>query len=126
VIRVATGWDEVEGFVEPKSAQGRRTVPVAAVLRGFLLELNLRQGRPTEGLVFGRSATRPFCATTITKRTFKAWEDVGLERITLHEARHTFASYAIAGGRERQGALGLYGPREHQHHARPLWPPDAR
>ena len=28
----------------------------------------------------------------------KAWKDAELERITLHECRHTYASYMIAAG----------------------------
>jgi len=33
VIRVERSWDAKEGFVAPKSRAGRRTVPIAAVLR---------------------------------------------------------------------------------------------
>jgi hypothetical protein len=33
VIRVARGWDEVEGEIAPKSKQGRRKVPIPSVLR---------------------------------------------------------------------------------------------
>jgi integrase len=98
VIRVERAWDEVAGFIDPKTTAGRRAVPLAAALRGPLLELHLKRGRPTEGLVFARPDGRPFNTTTITKRTFKEWEGAGLERITLHEARHTAASYMIAAG----------------------------
>jgi len=49
---VERSWDVHEGFVGPKTARGRRTVPIAAVLRGFLIEHKLRSGR-SEELVFG-------------------------------------------------------------------------
>jgi integrase len=41
---------------------------------------------------------RPFDAVTIGERSKNAWGRVGLEPITLHEARHTFASLMIAAG----------------------------
>jgi integrase len=43
----------------------------------------------------GTGAT-PFAPSAITDRARKAWK--GLQRITLHEARHTFASPMIAAG----------------------------
>ena len=108
VIHVERSWDAKEGPVEPKSDAGRRTVPIAAVLRDYLDEHKLRQGRD-EGLVFGRSATRPFNDSTIWARARKAWADENaksekegrderLEPIGLHECRHTFASLMIAAG----------------------------
>lgn len=47
------------------------------------------------------SATRKAGASSpsrITARADKAWKDAGLERLTLHEARHCYASYMIAAG----------------------------
>ena len=38
VIHVRRGWDAVEGEIAPKSRQGRRDVPIPAVLRDYLLE----------------------------------------------------------------------------------------
>jgi integrase len=97
VIRVERAWDDKEGFIEPKTQQGRRKVPIAAVLRDYLVEHRMREGR-AEGLVFGRTATRPFAPGAVTKRADDAWKESKLERVTLHEARHTFASYMIAAG----------------------------
>jgi integrase len=34
----------------------------------------------------------------VTERADKAWEKAKLERITLHECRHCYASYMIAAG----------------------------
>jgi integrase len=96
VIRVERAWDE-GGVVEPKSAKGRRKVPIAGVLRDQLVEHRMRQGR-SDGLVFGKTGRTPFYPHGLSERADTAWEAVGLERITLHEARHTFASLMIAAG----------------------------
>jgi integrase len=99
LLRVERSWDaKAREVVEVKSRAGRRQVPVPRVLRPILLEHRMRQGRGGEGLVFGRSVVVPFEPTTIRNRALKAWEDAELEAIGLHEARHTFASMAIAAG----------------------------
>jgi integrase len=98
VIRVERSWDAKEGFIAPKSKMGRRKVPVAAVLRDYLVEHRMRAEDPDEGLVFGRSASSPFEPSAVTERARKAWAAAGLDRIVLHEARHTFASLMIAAG----------------------------
>ena len=51
-----------------------------------------------EGLVFGRSKTEPFDASVTAGRAATAWKKANLSPITLHEARHTFASLMIAAG----------------------------
>jgi integrase len=98
LIRVERGWDQEEGAIEPKSEASRRTVPLLAVLRDHLDEHLLRTGREGEALVFGRSAAAPFVPSTIDNRAQECWEAVGFESITLHEARHTFASLLIDSG----------------------------
>jgi len=60
-----------------------------------------------EGLVFGRSPESPFNPSTINNRASRAWKDAKLERITLHECRHTFASLMIAAGVNAK-ALSVY------------------
>ncbi len=97
VIRVERGWDQQEGVIELKSNAGRRKVPIAAVLRDYLADQCLLTGR-SEGLVFGRTAELPFVPRRILSRADKAWQCANLERITLHECRHTFASLMIAAG----------------------------
>jgi integrase len=97
VLRVEHGWDDVEGEIAPKSREGRRTVPLAGVLRDVLLEHRMREGR-SEGFVFGRTAGSPFVSDTLSKHAAKAWKAAGLAPITLHECRHTFASMMIAAG----------------------------
>jgi integrase len=97
VIRVERAWDVKVGVVEPKSRAGRRSVPIAAALRDYLLEHKLRSRR-SEGLVFGRSGEIPFEPVSLRARTLSAWRAAGLESISLHEARHSFASLMIAAG----------------------------
>lgn len=97
VIHVDRSWDAKEGAVGPKSRAGRRTVPIPAVLRDYLVEHKLSSGRHV-GLVFGTSYAQPFTPSNVRKRANAAWVRAGLEPIGLHECRHTFASLMIAAG----------------------------
>lgn len=96
VIRVERAWDVREGEIEPKSRAGRRTVPIAVVLRDYLVEH--KQRGEGDGLVFGRRDGKAFDGSTVDARAKAAWRNGGLDPITLHEARHTFASLMIAAG----------------------------
>ena len=53
----------------------------------------MRSGR-RDGLVF--SDGRPFRAEAVQARADAAWKAAGLERVTLHECRHLYASMSIA------------------------------
>ena len=97
VIRVERSWDVKAGPVEPKSRAGRRSVPIAAVLRDYLVGHKLRLGR-SEGLFFGRSAGAAFNSSTAVARAKRAWTAAGLEPIGLHELRHSYASLMIDAG----------------------------
>jgi integrase len=97
LIHIVRSWDMHEGVIEPKSRAGTRTVPLVGVLREQLIGHRLRTGR-SEGLVFGRTTTQPFQPVTVGDRAKAAWTAAGLNAITLHEARHTFASLMIAAG----------------------------
>jgi integrase len=97
LIRVQDGWDQREGPIKPKSRKGERRVPIASLLRELLIEHGL-DTRRERGLVFGRTEDQPFTLTTMRDRALKAWKDAGLEALTTHEARHTFASLMIAAG----------------------------
>jgi len=100
VIHVRAGWDDVEGEIAPKSLSGERVVPIIADLRPILLGHLMatgRRGKP-RALVFGRTDEHPFPRSTPRARARKAWEDAGLEPITMHEARHSYASTMVAAG----------------------------
>jgi hypothetical protein len=58
------------------------------VVRRELQAHQQRTGRATTDLLFGRTTTEAFYASTIRARANKAWEAAGLEPITPHEARH--------------------------------------
>jgi integrase len=91
VIRVERSFDPKEGvYTDPKSEAGKRTVPIPAALRDYLIEHKLRSGAST-GLVFEHDTNAP-------RRAQRIWTRVKLDRITLHEARHTYASLMIAAG----------------------------
>jgi integrase len=97
VISVEWGWDYKEGRIPPKGRRTRR-VPIPTALRETLVAELLRTGRRGEELVFGATPHTPFSPTTLTAHARKAWGSAGLDRITLHECRHTFASLMIAAG----------------------------
>lgn len=97
-IHVTRSWDISEGYdVGPKSAVGRRTVPIASRLKALLAAYRLGSPRAS-GHVFGATGTGVAGIRHITKRADDAWSAADLERITLHEARHTYASLMIAAG----------------------------
>jgi integrase len=97
-IAVERSYDPVAGeFISPKTHAGTRRVPVTQELRGHLAAHRERVGRST-GLLFGRTATKPFDDRSLKIRAEEAWSTAGLTSITLHEARHTYASLLIAAG----------------------------
>jgi integrase len=97
VIRVEHGWDAEEGEIGPKTSAGRRKVPIPAILRDYLVSHKAVQGLEA-GLVFGKTTETPFDHRRVALRAKAAWKESELERITLHECRHTFASLMIAAG----------------------------
>jgi integrase len=108
VIRVERAWDDVEGEVGPKSAKGKRLVPVAGALRRYLLAHKLATGRAGDDFLFGRSASEPFTPTAVRRRALNAWAGANVERaqagepplqpLGLHEARHTYVTLMAAAG----------------------------
>lgn len=86
IVHVQRGWDLVEGEpVAPKSRKGRRKVPIPALLRDYLDAVDAPLGGP-----------RWIAKTNV--RAAKRWKAADLPVITLHEARHTYASFMIAAG----------------------------
>ena len=114
VIQVRRGWDPVEGEIDLKSEAGRRKVPIAAVLRDFLIDRLAESDKEPHERIFGERRGQAFSADKLQMRADAAWkaenarrqkvaEQEGskpeeLERITLHACRHTYASLMIAAG----------------------------
>jgi len=59
LLHVEQSWDKVEGFTDPKSKAGKRTIPIPEPLYAILEEHLVKLGR-TEGLIFGQSETKPY------------------------------------------------------------------
>ena len=98
IINVVRAWDPKDReMVAPKSKAGTRRVPIPAALRAFLAPEKLSSGGEPDALVFGVRG-EPFSASSVGERAQRAWESAGLEPISLHECRHTFASLMIAAG----------------------------
>jgi integrase len=90
-----------------KSGEGRR-LPIAEPLRAILLRAYQRQGRPSRGCVCEVSVM----SGKIAERAMRAWgwsrdstegewlkaRADTLNPITLHECRHTYASFLMAAG----------------------------
>jgi integrase len=75
------------------AGEGRR-VPMVGPLKKILREEWMRVGRPATGPIVTRSVT----SGKWQARADRAWETASLSRVTLHEARHTYASFLMAAG----------------------------
>jgi integrase len=73
-------------------------VPITAKLRDHLVEHKLATGRAGDVLLFGRTEAEAFNSNNLQNRADAAWSEAGLDRITPHECRHTFASLMIEAG----------------------------
>jgi integrase len=96
-IRVVESWDPKEGRIAPKTSTSRRSTPMPGLLRDLMLEHRMRRGEPPDdALVFGDN-DQPFHAASLYRRADRAWAKAGLDdRLRLHQARHTYASFMIA------------------------------
>lgn len=101
VIHVRRNWDAVQGYVLPKNRKAR-TVPVAAALRDHLDEYLLRTDRDEH--IFGP----PRFVNRAAERARKRWQARELPVITMHEARHTYASLMIAAEATTRLELSAY------------------
>ncbi|HEY7951220.1 MAG TPA: tyrosine-type recombinase/integrase [Solirubrobacterales bacterium] len=100
IIEVRESWDPKEGAIEPKTRRSRRRVPVPSVLRELLLDLQQRNETTTAGaLVFEVGNGVPFQPEKLYRNADSTWHHAGIrERLRLHQARHTYASFMIAAG----------------------------
>ena len=71
ILRVERAWDRNAGVIDPKSRAGRRSVPIAAVLRDHLLEH--KQQADGHGLVFATLDGHVFDPATVHLRARRAW-----------------------------------------------------
>lgn len=104
----------------PKSEQGIRRVPLPGLLRDVLLDHRLRSyALPNpHPLVFSRrsldgnyrAGDGPFSGTSVSQRARRRWAAQGLQPVSLHECRHTFASLMIAA----MTAAGKFNPKRLQ------------
>ena len=99
VRRLAWPDVELDGYrlvvrkAKSDAGTGRRP-PIAEPLRPILLGEFMRQGRQGAGAVSAVSVM----SGKIADRARRAWGTAGLEPITLHECRHTYASFLMAAG----------------------------
>jgi integrase len=98
-MSVLRSWSSAEE-AGPKTRAGKRSVHIVPQLASHLREHRQRTGRAGDDLVFGRTASKPFEPTTVRSRALKAWKqaDPPLEAVTLHQCRHTAASFLIHAG----------------------------
>lgn len=105
-VDLANGKIHVTDFIdETKTEAGERAVPILPVLRDLLLEHKMRAD-PRQPLVFCRRSVGgidrgpdgPFAASGVYARASRRWGAQGLPKVTLHDARHTYASILIASG----------------------------
>lgn len=99
-IRVRESWDPMEGSIDPKTRTSRRTTPIPSALRSLLRDRRERgEEVANDQLVFADNRGAPFHAASLYRRADCAWAEAGLtERLRLHQARHTYASFMIAAG----------------------------
>ena len=109
VINVSRSWDDREGEIVTKSAAGERAIPIIASLRPHLAAQRERCPWWPDGLVLGNSAQEPFHYNGLYRRSETAWKAAGLERVTPHQARHSFASLLIASGADVKTVTDIMG-----------------
>lgn len=98
LIHVERSWDRQAGYIEPKSRAGKRRVPLTQTLRAHLLNHRLQQRTGGNGRLFPNSRGGAFTPSVTNQRAKTAWATAGLNPISLHECRHTYAAYMIAAG----------------------------
>lgn len=88
------GADEIMVDASKSEAGEGRRIPMVGPLKKILREEWVRQGQPKDGPI----VTRSVYSGKWQDRADGVWQEAGLQRITLHEARHTYASFLMAAG----------------------------
>ena len=81
------------GVSKSEAGEGRR-IPMVGPLKTLLRQEWMRQGQPSDGPIVMRSVH----SGKWQERADNVWDQADLGRITLHEARHTYASFLMAAG----------------------------
>jgi integrase len=89
-----------EGFGEPKTAAGRRTIDLPAFLCEMLVEQLATRAQPgADGLVFVNTRGKPPHTSSFASHTWsRARAAVGRPDLRWHDLRHTAVALAIANG----------------------------
>jgi integrase len=97
---VRESWDPITGSIAPKTRTSKRSTPMPSLLRRLLTEWRERGGGTgADRMLFARRDGSPFHAASLYRRADLAWARAGIdERLRLHQARHTYASFMIAAG----------------------------
>jgi integrase len=108
LLTVDKSWDHVEGEQEPKSFE--HTVPIRSKRLRRLFELWLQETSRSGGdFLLGPSPDEPFDPQQIQALTDAIWREVGVNRITMQDARAHFASYLAASGVKLMSAAYIMG-----------------
>jgi integrase len=98
-LHVRHAWcNRTKQMTAPKTLAAERTVPIAGELRRILLAHRMQTGRVAGGLVISRRGGGVETADAISDRAESAWKSARLDPLTMHEARHTYASLMILAG----------------------------
>ena len=99
--RIGRGYKEQDWYItSPKTKASNRTIPldktVAEGLKSLQEWYRLFEGYKDSWFVFG--GPRPMSETAITNRKDAALKECGISRITIHQFRHSCASYLFSHG----------------------------
>jgi integrase len=98
-VHVERTWDPTgRAFTDPKHGS-KRTVPVCDELAALLADHRVLTNH-APGLLFASSRRpgQPIHPSPLYRNMYAAWDDAGMERLTPHEARHSYASLSAAAG----------------------------
>ena len=85
-------------FTRPKTTRSVRMVPLHPLVWSLLRQRWLREGKPTEGLVWTSSTGGPWTPHAILDRWRDLLDRVGARRVDLHSTRHTTGSLLLDAG----------------------------